>query len=211
MYRECAGVYDVPIIGSPVIDKCPMPVAHYTATIKAADLDGNSIPGVWMVVRSFVDNEIVVKGFTPLDFVGLSNTTYTITVSAYGGKIFDHWEEDGSNTSFTRTTRLTSNNTTFTAVYDLSKSFRGFTPLTFTNTQLGQANLTVLAKSIDSGKILHMWTIIEPFQVDEGTYFVTVHNFEDKVFDHWEDGSTIELRIVAPSQNPTIIAFYKTG
>jgi hypothetical protein len=212
LYRECEGIYDIIVVGNAVIDKCPAPVVEYTMTIKAADLDGKPINGEWMVVRSFINSEIVAKGFTPLNFVGLSNTTYTITESQYGGKVFDHWEQDGIiKDDSDRLIRLSSD-TTFTVVYDTSRSIRGFTSLTYTGAQ-EEPDLTVQAQSVDGSKTLHMWTIIDPQSSNDTstTYKVYASNYKDRVFDHWEDGSTSRTRTLTIEEATTITAYYQTA
>jgi hypothetical protein len=43
------------------------------------------------------------------------------------------------------------------------------------------------------------------------TYGVTVADYGDRIFDHWENGSTSRTRTVTLNQDVTIIAYYKVG
>jgi hypothetical protein len=43
------------------------------------------------------------------------------------------------------------------------------------------------------------------------TYTVYIHNYKDRVFDHWEDGSTSRIRTLAIGEDTTITAYYQTG
>jgi hypothetical protein len=130
-------------------------------------------------------------------------------VANYDGKIFREWE-DGS-TSKMRTINLSSD-TTLTATYDTGDTLRGFTSLTFTGTEQ-QPDLTVNATTLDGSKTLHMWTIIDPQSTDESgtTYKVYIHNYKDRIFDHWEDGSTDRMRMMTISEDAAITAYYNTG
>lgn len=71
-----------------------------------------------------------------------------------------------------------------------------------------------------------MWTVVEqqggtiietgftPMRLDlepGTTYNVTVGDYENFVFDQWEDGSTERTRAIAPSESAmTITAYYTT-
>lgn len=93
----------------------------------------------------------------------------------------------------------------------------------------GQANVTVslTVKSVDlSGNPLNgMWTELYfdgrliasgftpvTFTVNSGSqYSVAVADFQDIVFNHWEDGSTNRFRTIMLTQDTTVTAFYSTG
>ena len=206
LYEQCTGSYSVPVSGNAVIDKCA-PAEQHTLMVKSADLGANAISGMWTVIRSS-DGTIVKTGFTPLAFTGPAGE-YRIKVSNYDGRIFSQWE-DGS-TSRERTINLAAD-ATVTANYDAGDSVRGFTGVTYTGTQ-EQPDLIVSAVKLGGSQELHMWTIIDPQSTSASgtTYKVIVHNYKDRVFDHWEDGSTSRARTLTIDENTAITAYYKTG
>ena len=206
LYEQCTGTYTVPVSGNSIVDKCA-PAKEHTLTVKSVDLGGNAITGMRAVIRSS-DGTAVMTGFTPLAFTGPVGE-YKVKVSNYDGRIFSQWE-DGS-TGRERIITLSAD-ATVTAEYDPGDSLRGYTSLTFTGTQ-EQPDLTVGAVKMGGSQELHMWTIIDPQSTGASgtTYKVIVHSYKDRVFDHWEDGSTSRTRTLTIDENTTITAYYKVG
>lgn len=199
------------LFGNAVIFECPpLQPLQSSLTIDSVDLFGNSVDGVWTVIRHASDDSIVETGFTPLRFVGQPGTEYKVSVSNYDGKIFQQWD-DGSTDS-NRIVNLTEVTTSLIATYDTGDSLRGFTSLTHTGTTEEQPDLTVNAVSLDGNQALHMWAVIDPQSSDEigTTYKVYMHNYQDIIFDHWEDGSTDRVRTLTISEDTTITANYGT-
>jgi hypothetical protein len=184
------------------------PPSQVNLTVNSVDLSGDPVNGMWTVIRSS-DGTILETGFTPLTFPGTSGTDYKVSIANYDGKIFQRWEDD--STSRMRTVSLTSD-TALTATYDTGDVLRGFTSLTYTGTA-EQPDLTVNALSLYGSKTLRMWTIIDPQSTDElgTTYKVYVHNYQDRIFDQWEDGSTDRIRTLTISDDTIITAYYKIG
>lgn len=72
------------------------------------------------------------------------------------------------------------------------------------------------------GQQLNMWTFVEqngtiiqngftPMTVEVSlgtTYSITVSDYQNFIFDHWEDGSTQRTRVITPSESSTITAYY---
>lgn len=217
LYRDCSGVFEVILSGAPLIDRCPVPVSKYSTLITATDLNGHPISGVWVVISSPIDRHRYKTGFTPLEFTALSNTTYSVRYSEYGGKEFVHWERNGiveqpdDNPFSLGGFKIAADNTTLNAVYDTGKVGRGFSPFTFSAGANAPA-VTVEARSADGNQVLHMWTVIQPLTIynsDQVDYFIRVHDYGHLVFDHWEDGSTSSFRDVQPTEPMTITAYYK--
>lgn len=184
-------------------------IQDHTIHVSSIDLDGNDISGMWTTVRS-IDGTLLKSGFTPFEFDGEFGTEYKVTVAHFDGMIFHHWEDD-SSTSKSRIVELTSN-AELVAVYDAGDSVRGYASLTYTGLE-EQHDLTVNATTLDGIRLLHMWTIIDPQSSDESgtTYKVYASNYKDRVFDHWEDGSTSRIRTLTIDEATTITAYYKTG
>ncbi|MEW5840184.1 S8 family peptidase [Nitrososphaera sp.] len=137
--------------------------------------------------------------------------TYSVTAHDYRNILFDHWE-DGSKAR-TRTISSTATNSPatseseITAYYKVSgASKRGFTPLAYAGEPPLQVRAVLLSGddggggsgSASSGSAkeqqLAMWAIIEP--AGPNKYTVTVHNYKELAFDHWEDGTTERTRVV---------------
>jgi hypothetical protein len=155
---------------------------------------------MWTTIRS-TNGTLLKSGFTPFTFNGITGTDYKVVVANYFGKTFHHWQEDGS-TSNNRMVTLTSD-TSFTAAYRTGKI--GFTPLNIS----GRGPITVNAVSLEDGRTLHMWTIAFPTRFE--AISVKVHDYQNLVFDHWEDGSTERIRSVVDAPPKTLTAYYQTG
>jgi hypothetical protein len=188
----------------------PTPPQQSTLVINSVDLSGNRISGVWTVIRHATNGTVIQTGFTPLTFIGDSGAEYKVSVANYDGRIFQNWK-DGGSTDRARTINLTTN-TTITATFDLGDSLRGFSSLVYGGT-VQQPDLTVNAISLDGNTTLHMWTIIDPqsSEASRTTYKVYASNYKDRVFDHWEDGSTDRIRTLTIGEATTITAYYRTG
>lgn len=207
LFRQCGATYAIPVIGDPIIEKCTSAEQH-TLTISSSDLNENPFSGMWTTIRT-LEGTLLKSGFTPMTFTGDSNIEYKVSVANYDGREFDRWQ-DGS-TSKTRIIVLTSD-TELIAHYDSGDSLRGFTSLVYAGTE-EQPDLIVDAVNFGNSQELHMWTIINPQSTDASgtTYSVIVHNYKDRVFDHWEDGSTNPIRVLTIQENKTITAFYNVG
>ena len=172
-------------------------------SIKSLDMSGNAISGLYVNLAK--DSTTEATGYMPFTFAIKSGAAYTVTVSDYQDKVFDHWEN--GSTIRTRTVTLTSD-TTITAYYKTS------------STQ--NPTLTVNAVGPD-GSVRHMWTNIQygSSSVQAGytplnyygnsgaTYNVTVSDYQDLVFDHWENGSTVRARQVTLASATTVTAYFK--
>ena len=122
---------------------------------------------------------------------------------------------DGDQRNNTRTVILPSD-TTVTAYYlSAIHLVRGFTELTSESDEQAP-DLTVRAALPDGNQTLHMWTIILPTEdgsseSGQQSYKVYMHDYQDIVFDHWEDGSTDRIRELTIGGNTTGTAYYRTG
>lgn len=202
------------ITGDPVIQEyCPTfpppPPPKFALTVNAIDRAGKPVQGVWTTIRA-INGTLLDSGFTPISFEGTSGVSYNISFSNYFTKTFMNWQ-DGGGTDRTRMIIIGTENRTITAVYDTGNSLRGLSPLTYTGLP-EQPDLTVNATTIDGGKTLHMWTIIDPQDNEKITrYKVFAGNYEDTVFDHWEDGSKNSTRTLTIANATTITAYYRQG
>lgn len=61
--------------------------------------------------------------------------------------------------------------------------------------------------------------MIQPTESDESaatpagqqSYRVYAHNYQDLIFDHWEDGSTTMVRDITIGENTTITVYYSSN
>ncbi len=77
------------------------PPAHYTVTVKSANLQGVLFGGMFTIVKR--DSVTVQTGYTPLSFAAKQGSTYDVTVLNYRQHIFDHWDNGSKNPSRTIT------------------------------------------------------------------------------------------------------------
>jgi Fibronectin type III domain len=117
--------------------------------------------------------------------------------------------------------RVFGNGTIITSVNGTSMSFF-FDPSGPTQS----TTLTVISNDLSGNQITGMWTELHDstgktlktgytpisFTVTSGTlYVVYVSNWQNIVFNHWDDGSTNPQRNVTPIQSTTLTAYYSTG
>jgi hypothetical protein len=172
-----------------------------TLTVSSEDVSGDTITGLWTVIKK--DGTTVETGYTPLSYTGEPGT-YEVTVSDYENYEFDHWDND--STSNTR--RL---------------SVSGEVELTaFYRTEPSEVKLTVRTASLNGSPITGLWTVIDsdgsettgfsPVSYDAkvgNSYTVSVADYRNYVFDHWEDGSKDRFREISPDDDTVIVAYYK--
>uniref|UniRef100_UPI00307D569A spherulation-specific family 4 protein n=1 Tax=Nitrososphaera sp. TaxID=1971748 RepID=UPI00307D569A len=182
--------------------------AVQSTTVSAVSLAGTTLH-MWTEVRES-GGAARQTGFTPLTFSADTSRSYTVTVYDYRDMLFDHWE-DGSKER-TRTISSSGGQTGMVAYYRTSE-------------QVTTKKLTVNAVLASDGSERNMWTTIAAaggavlqtgftplaYQGNQGQYAVTVSDYQDRVFDHWEDGSTARTRTVYLSQDTSITAYYKSS
>lgn len=198
----------------------PPSAASPVLTVGAVPPGGLGVFHMYVKIFS-ADGTLLKKGFTPLSITGSPGTSYTVALSEYLARDFERWRD--GNTERTRIVTLSSNDITITAAYADFDSKSGYTSLTYTNTadvprtgtvRLGP-DLTVNAVSLDdSSRQLRMWTIIKAENSLDGSttkYTVAASNYKDRIFDHWDDGSTNRMRTLNISEDTIITAYYRTG
>jgi glucose/arabinose dehydrogenase len=180
-----------------------------TLTVISADTSGSSRTGFYTTIYS--GSTLVHTGYTPVTFTGTAGATYSVIVHDYGGSTFDHWE-NGSTTR-ERTVTL-NNNMEITAFYRTSSS----APSTSYNLSVRSADMSGNAVSgyytvIESGgSTLHTdYTPLTYIGEPGRSYTVTVHDFGEARFDHWENGSTTRERTLTLNNNVILTAHYTTS
>jgi hypothetical protein len=169
--------------------------------VSSVDLSGDPLSGLWTVIEK--DGATVASGYTPLSYSG-SPGTYRVTVSDYQDYEFDHW--DSGSTSSTRQLELRSDDE-LVAYYSTGPT---------------EVELTVRTAGLDGSRITGLWTVIEdsgrtttgfsPVTYDAVAgkpYTVTVADYANYVFDHWENGSKDRSRTITPDNDTVIVAHYR--
>lgn len=174
-------------------------------TVNAITENGANV-SMWTVVES--EGQFVQSGFTPLRFSGAPGQQYSIYLSDWRYLGFDRWMDGDASNPYT----FTYSGEEFLAAY-----YKHDSPLTPHDT------LTVNTYD-ESGNIVTMWTTIRDgdllvsegytpltVQVERGkTYTVGVADWENAVFDRWEDGSeSRRINITIDEAHEKLTAYYR--
>jgi hypothetical protein len=171
-------------------------------TVKTVDAAGNPLNGYYTTLSQ--GDSQVQSAFSPAQFSLAAGQTYQVSVSDYGDYAFSRWD-DGS-TARTKTISIDSP-TPLIAHYITARS---------------EVELTVRTAGLYGSPITGLWTVIEDsgstitgfspvkYQAQSGNrYTVTVADYGNYVFDHWENGSKDRSRSVTPDDDMVITAFYR--
>ena len=88
-------------------------------TVRAADLSGDTITGVYIVIEA-TNGTTLTEEHAPLTFVGTVGSTYTVTVPVLGNMEFDRW--DNGSTDRTRSITLDQGDNTITAYLEVDST-----------------------------------------------------------------------------------------
>jgi PKD repeat protein len=169
-----------------------------------------------VVINSNVHGaQIILDGqpkTTPHSLTGVTGVTRTLQAPAeqvIDGKVyrFKSWSDGGE---LMHAIDTPAGNATYTAEYVTPDGL--------------QSNIFVNSLTVNGG-LLEMWTSIAAdngeenagitplaFAGQEGkTYTITANDFQDLVFDHWEDESTNRTRTVTAISDTTLTAYYRTS
>src|SRR3989442_1167087 len=175
-------------------------------------------------------SSIVLSWTAPPNNGSSAITGYKIERSVDGGT---SWSTIAANTGSTATTYSDNGlapSTTYTYRVSAINSVGTSSPsntASATTSSNGTAQATLVVKSVDlsGNSFAGMWTTIQSggttvktgytpvtFTATTGTqYTVTVSNYQNYVFNHWDDGSTNAARTITPTQSTTLTAYYSTG
>jgi hypothetical protein len=163
---------------------------------------------MWTVVES--GGQTVATGFTPMRFSGTPGQQYTAYVSDWRYMSFDRWM-DGSDAN----------------PHAFTYSGEGYLAAYYDHNSPTTPHDTLTVNTYDEGgNIVTMWTSIREgdtvvsegytpltIQVERGrTYSVGVADWEDTVFERWQNGSEsrrIEVTVDEPHER--LIAYYRAG
>jgi hypothetical protein len=174
-------------------------------------MSGNAITGLWAEISA--GGILLGSGYTTFTYDAISGIQYQVCVADYGNTVFDHWDDGSTNSCRTITPTQA---TTLTASYQTG----AILPPPPSPTQ----TVTVQSKDLSGKTITGLWTEISSgstlvssgyttmtYDATTGAqYQVCVSNYQNNVFDHWDDGSTNSCRTITPTQATTLTASYKT-
>ncbi len=192
-------------------------------TVASAYADGATPPpSMWSTIRQ--DDTLVASGFTPLTADVSPGVEYAIYLADYQDITLHHWEDTGE---FSRPRPVTmSADTTFTGLY-VSDAH----PLPPDEEEpdpepepepSGTSTLTVNTQFADGAEQNGMWTVLYSdgstvdtgfspvdFTLDSGEpYVVSVGDYNDVNFHHWDDDSTTRQRPITITNDTAVIAYY---
>ena len=185
----------------------PAAPKEVSLTVKSEDLKGNAINGMWTVVTKA--GAAVKSGYTPLTFTAQAGSTYEVSVSNYKNNVFAQWD-DGSTKSTRQVTA--SSDATLTAKYSTGSATPQDASLSVSSIDLGGNAFTGMWTVISKdGTVLKTGYTLISFRGQVGTeYTVSVSDYQNNVFDHWEDGSKSRSRtVVMPADGLSMAAYYK--
>jgi hypothetical protein len=170
-------------------------------TVKSVELSGKAITGLWTTIKK--DGATVKTGYTPLTFTAQVGSTYEVSVGNYQSYAFDHWES-GSKSSARQVT--VNADTALTAYYSAGST---------------KVTLTIKTVALDGAPITGLWTVISgsgsatgfsPLSYTANTgsqYTITMGEYLNYKFDHWNNGSTSKSQTITPNSNTVLTAYYR--
>ena len=179
----------------------------YTLTVRSLDMAGNTITGLYTTIKSS-SGATLKTGYTPLTFTGEGGFTYTVSVSDYGTRTFDHWGDGSTN----RARAITLNGDfTANAYFRTGTSSSTYT-LTVRSVDMSGATISGMYTTIKSSSGATVKSGFTPVSyTGSGTYTVTVSDYGSTTFEHWNIGATSRTRTITLSQDTTATASYRTG
>lgn len=186
-------------------------------TIAAMTEKGSAL-SMWTVIESADDGRTVKTGFTPLRFdEGVPGQNYRVFVADWNHFKFDRWMT-GNDDSAWQSVRYTGGEQYMAAYFSYDPPARPLNTLTIntydTSGELATmyATVRVLGQGGEEGEGelqsgYTPWTL--PVKKGE-QYEVTVYDFQDLVFDQWEDGNKSRTVIIeAEAQHEKLVGYYK--
>lgn len=195
----------------------PNPPGQSTVTVNSVDMNGNAITGLYTTLSQ--SGSVISAGFTPVSFALTDGQTYAISVSNYGSNYFDHWQDTGDTSRSRTVTTSGSTFVTLTAVYrntPLPPPPPSQYALSVSSVDMNGNTITGLYVTLSQNNaVLSTGFTTASFNLNDGqTYQIAVSNYNNVVFDHWQDdGTTSSVRTVTMnSGSPSnIIAVYRTN
>jgi hypothetical protein len=195
----------------------PNPPGQSTVTVNSVDMNGNMITGLYTTLSQ--GGSVISAGFTPVSFALNDGQTYAISASDYGSNYFDHWQDTGDTSRSRTITTSGSSFVTLTAVYrntPLPPPPSGQYALSVSSVDMNGNAITGLYVTLSQNNaVISTGFTTASFNLNDGqTYQIAVSNYNNVVFDHWQDdGTTSSVRTVTMNSGSpsSIVAVYRTN
>jgi len=187
------------------------PPTTVSLTVNSVELPSNPFAGQWIALSDSSGNTIAT-GFTPITFTVTTGTQYTVFAPNGHIHVFNHWD-DGSTDS--HRTITPTQDTTFTSYYTIGSA---------TPPPPASVSVTVKSMELPSNPFTGQWIVVRDssgsiiatgftpitFTATTGSqYNIHAPDGHLHIFDHWDDGSTNSFRTITPTQDSTLVAYYR--
>jgi len=187
------------------------PPTTVSLTVNSVELPSNPFAGQWIALSDSSGNTIAT-GFTPITFTVTTGTQYTVFAPNGHIHVFNHWDDGSTDSSRTITP---TQDTTFTSYYTIGSA---------TPPPPASVSVTVKSMELPSNPFTGQWIVVRDssgsiiatgftpitFTATTGSqYNIHAPDGHLHIFDHWDDGSTNSFRTITPTQDSTLVAYYR--
>src|SRR2546428_154758 len=197
--------------GSFTITVMPPSQTSTTLTVNTQDSNGNPINGmrVWLETYS---GDVIKQAFTPHTFTIKTDTPYKVVLANFRSNVFDHWQDQASNTDRHRII-LVDSDKTLVGVYSGKAGSTSASDLTVLSTDSNGNSINGMRVWLEtySGDVIKQAFTPHTFTIKTDTpYKVVLANFGSIVFDHWQDqtNNTDRHRIILVDSDTTLVGVY---
>ena len=188
-----------------------LPPTTVSLTVNSVELPSNPFAGQWIALSDSSGNTIAT-GFTPITFTVTTGTQYTVFAPNGHIHVFNHWDDGSTDSSRTITP---TQDTTFTSYYTIGSA---------TPPPPASVSVTVKSMELPSNPFTGQWIVVRDssgsiiatgftpitFTATTGSqYNIHAPDGHLHIFDHWDDGSTNSFRTITPTQDSTLVAYYR--
>src|SRR2546425_5336021 len=189
----------------------PLPPTTVSLTVNSVETPSNPFAGQWIALSDSSGNTIAT-GFTPITCTVTTGTQYTVFAPNGHVHVFNHWDDGSTDSSRTITP---TQDTTFTSYYTIGSS---------TPPPPASVSVTVKSMELPSNPFTGQWIVVRDssgsiiatgftpitFTATTGSqYNIHAPDGHLHIFDHWDDGSTNSFRTITPTQDSTLVAYYR--
>jgi Spherulation-specific family 4 len=173
------------------------------STMLVQSVDVNNYPLQGALVTVSTTGGMVAEGYTPFEFMGTAGEVYNVSLVSSQSLTFLQWS--GGSTKPSRSVVLSK-------PVALTGAFSPNYAVMIDSATLGGSPLPGLSTVVYyQGNVVQRGFTPMSYVGEKGAQYVfCVQNYQNDVFDHWEDGSTNPCRAITLSQSLEITASYST-
>src|SRR3989454_72666 len=188
-----------------------LPPTTVSLTLNSVELPSNPFAGQWIALSDSSGNTIAT-GFTPITFTVTTGTQYTVFAPNGHIHVFNHWDDGSTDSSRTITP---TQDTTFTSYYTIGSA---------TPPPPASVSVTVKSMELPSNPFTGQWIVVRDssgsiiatgftpitFTATTGSqYNIHAPDGHLHTFDYLDDGSTNSFRTITPTQDSTLVVYYR--